>query len=502
MQRKLIRSALTHLLYAAHAAAAISSFQVWEVRPATGSDLNGGGFDASVSSPGTDYSQQGSPQVTFNGSTITATAAGVTATIVIAGTQLRQLTLETPCKLQVGQDLQLGFYTITAAAEASGGGATWTLDRNCTTGAASAMVGRMGGAVATLGKLFNTSASPPNAVVSGNSVWLNGTLNIAQTIWIDSFSGGGDTRTVISGYGVTRGDGIQQTIVNAINSANTLAFQSSTGVQISNIAFINTAGTPAAGIFFNYQPSTFVTLQNVLISGATVGIDGTSGTYCNNLFLFDVEIKSGSSIGLQNGGQTFVFGSWVHGNGGDGIKMTSNEDGALYAYATVSSANTGVGFNDTSSSSAKFFELIDSVAYGNTSDGIRVASGSGIQSLVSVNTISYGNGGFGLNFPSVPTANTPLNVMLQYNNAFGSNTSGARNSGAPPGVSDITLTANPFVSVSTGNFALNSTAGGGAALYSAGFPGVMPGGTGYAAVGALQPAASSGGGQHGYPIVQ
>ena len=63
------------------------------------------------------------------------------------------------------------------------------------------------------------------------------------------------------------------------------------------------------------------------------------------------------------------------------------------------------------------------------------------------------------------------------------------------------LTASPYVSVGT-NFALNSTAGGGAALYSAGFPGVMPGGTGYAAVGALQPAASSGGGQHGYPIVQ
>ncbi len=31
---------------------------VWEVRPTAGSDLNGGFFDPSVTSPGTDYSQQ------------------------------------------------------------------------------------------------------------------------------------------------------------------------------------------------------------------------------------------------------------------------------------------------------------------------------------------------------------------------------------------------------------------------------------------------------------
>ena len=40
----------------------VASTGVWEVRPGVGSDSNGGGFDPSVASPGTDYSQQNSAQ--------------------------------------------------------------------------------------------------------------------------------------------------------------------------------------------------------------------------------------------------------------------------------------------------------------------------------------------------------------------------------------------------------------------------------------------------------
>ena len=39
---------------------ALSASTVWEVRPATGSDNNGGGFVTGAS--GTDYSQQGTAQ--------------------------------------------------------------------------------------------------------------------------------------------------------------------------------------------------------------------------------------------------------------------------------------------------------------------------------------------------------------------------------------------------------------------------------------------------------
>ena len=43
---------------------ALSAGVVWEVRT-TGDDTNGGGFDSTVTSPGTDYSQQTAAQITY-----------------------------------------------------------------------------------------------------------------------------------------------------------------------------------------------------------------------------------------------------------------------------------------------------------------------------------------------------------------------------------------------------------------------------------------------------
>lgn len=64
-------------------------------------------------------------------------------------------------------------------------------------------------------------------------------------------------------------------------------------------------------------------------------------------------------------------------------------------------------------------------------------------------------------------------------------------------VYDVTLTASPFVDAANKNFALNATAGGGAAVKGVGTPGTIPGvtGTGYPDLGAFQsqaPAASTG----------
>jgi hypothetical protein len=51
----------------------------------------------------------------------------------------------------------------------------------------------------------------------------------------------------------------------------------------------------------------------------------------------------------------------------------------------------------------------------------------------------------------------------------------------------VTLSVDPFVAGGSNNFALNNTAGGGAAVRGLGFPGVLSvGGTGYVDMGALQ----------------
>jgi len=83
-------------------------------------------------------------------------------------------------------------------------------------------------------------------------------------------------------------------------------------------------------------------------------------------------------------------------------------------------------------------------------------------------------------------------------NAFGAN--GGNYSSWNGSFGDVSLTANPFTSAGTGDYSLNSTAGGGAACKGAGFPGVFPGGlsTGHADIGAVQ---SGGGGSVGGMLV-
>src|SRR5258708_8614207 len=113
---------------------ALTASAVWEVRT-TGDDTQGGHFDSSVTSPGTDYSQQASAQVVFDGVTIAATTAGVTATIVITGYTVATGDVGNGLNITGGVNFTTGRYTITAVNTGTG---TWTLDRNATSGAASA----------------------------------------------------------------------------------------------------------------------------------------------------------------------------------------------------------------------------------------------------------------------------------------------------------------------------------------------------------------------------
>src|SRR5579871_4394288 len=106
---------------------------VWQIDGAgPGSDNNGGGFDSSVTSPGTDYSQSTSPHVAFNGSSITATTSGSSATITLSGYTVASTDNGNVLQILSGTNFTAGFYTITSV---NTGSNTWTLDRTCTSGA-------------------------------------------------------------------------------------------------------------------------------------------------------------------------------------------------------------------------------------------------------------------------------------------------------------------------------------------------------------------------------
>ena len=78
------------------------------------------------------------------------------------------------------------------------------------------------------------------------------------------------------------------------------------------------------------------------------------------------------------------------------------------------------------------------------------------------------NGGYGINGSSGVTEND--RDLFDYN-AFRNNTSGEMNN-LSNGPNDVTLTAPPFNNPNIADFALNDTAGGGAACKAVGFPGI------------------------------
>ena len=121
--------------------------------------------------------------------------------------------------------------------------------------------------------------------------------------------------------------------------------------------------------------------------------------------------------------------------------------------------------------------------------------GAGSEAIIASNNIFYG-GTYGVRL----VGGTPT-IAMALNNAYG-NLSVANyvNFFAALNGADVALSASPYTSPGTGNFALNGTAGGGAALKAAGFPGIAPFGTGYGSIGALQPsqAVIASGGPHAF----
>lgn len=144
---------------------AVNATAIWRVRP-SGNNANGGGFDPGIASPGTDRSQQDAAFATFNGGAITATTAGVTNVITLVGYTATAADIANCLHITGGTNFLTGWYFITAQ-----GGTTWTLDRNCTSGAGAAMTGNMGGGWADF---WTNTTGAAAIIVPGNIIYILG----------------------------------------------------------------------------------------------------------------------------------------------------------------------------------------------------------------------------------------------------------------------------------------------------------------------------------------
>ena len=457
--------------------ASLPAATTWEVRASVGSDNNGGCFI--TGSTGTDFSQQNSAQYTF---TDLVLVTGTTATSVshsfVAGD------VGNCIHITAGTGFTAGFYQIVSVAAG-----VLTADRSMGTGASTGGTYAVGGALAVIATA-NTSAT------ANNTVYMKATASYVVTSTMTASQGNGANGSPpfqFIGYTTTRTDNGRITWTTATNSTDIIDFNAATGYSFFNINFTNTAGTPAAALSAaSGNNSGGIYIENCSFSGFTNAILGNFSLVFAfaEITLVNSEVKNSTSHGIFNSGPVGCLGCYIHNNAGDGIRVAGSvpHGGPVMLINSIVANNTGNGYTNNNATgqlgSYVWLVTVDSAFYKNTGDGV-TASGGG-QSVQTWNTIYYGNGGWGINLPNPPQ------FFTSKTSGYGSNTSGNLNN-YPAGVGDVTLSADPFVSGAGNNFALNSTAGGGAALKAVGYPGVLTiGGTGFTDIGPLQSAAGGG----------
>jgi hypothetical protein len=271
---------------------------------------------------------------------------------------------------------------------------------------------------------------------------------------------------------------------------------------ISHLVFRCSAATPGEGVRpvgFSNGGVTEMMLYDVLLDGWNNGIADTdtgNNVQVSGLALDRVEIKNCIRDGANiiNKGAAFSD-CYIHTNntGGAGNAGLYSASGFLIASNCVFDGNKGCNVLCGSASSGNFVNSFINCVFSNAvsvaSNGNGLSFGSnGGGSMVIKNCIMFGNVGWGV------AGTSPLDVLVNLNNAYGGNGIGNRQT-IPAGANDVTLTANPFASAT--DFALNSTAGGGAACKHAGAPQTLLSATATAPdVGAVQggSGAAAGGG--------
>ncbi len=475
---------LTFALVSYHnsASAAIPSLAVWEVRPATGNDNNGGCFIPGSS--GTDWSQQNSPQYALTG--VTSSGAGNTVLSASAAADM----VGNCTHVISGTNFNTGFFEVQSVVV----GVSITFSTNLTgqsitSGVGAAGVLNIGGAIAKLTTGLNQYSTGSPSSPCGPTFWFTGT-DTETTSWNPSTGCGAANGTpfAVIGYGSSRGDGVRATWTTATNSTPLIILgnNSPTGFLFENISFTNTAGT-SSNVLNTTSGSLVhgIMFQNCKMSGFTTAIDATANQGVEQLWLQKVEITASSSHALNLVTSAWVLDSYIHDNTGNGMLVSgAAQTGMFVVKNSVFYKNLNHIYNQNTQGlnavSHPVFTLINNDFSDATNDGFK--NDASTQNVGWVyNNIWYNNANLDIEY-----VNNPPIFSVSLNNAMSGSVSHW------PGGIQVVLTADPFNGRTTGDFTLNNAAGGGALCKSSGFPGNTGlYGTGFATIGALQPSAGA-----------
>ncbi len=480
----------------------LNASQQWWIRT-DGDESNGGGYDATVSGAGTNYSDQAAAQLSLtdlaclNNTTLTSATGGFTTAMI--GNVIR---------IASGTNFTPGYYMVTARASTN----SVTLDSNPTNGSnASAGVGKLGGAWATF---LNLAASSTGGVVTGTVIAPlapGHTINVRGTGSLD-----GATDYDFSSFG----GGIQDWPSGGTSSDGATVPVYVTGYNGRPNIGIDTRFNRGGGIVWRHLKFTMLAVSNfdqgdgVLFCGNPVGLENFGAAIYDCIFDqngFDTPLLHGGYIirgcifknsgstaaGSKHAIKTEFDGSafWWPAQIIEGNVFQDLRCGALWAYRIPIIFNRNIVKNCHGADGAvnyaglhqDVFKFDGNVFYGGASDGIKAYSTGGRQSALTytdiTNSIFMNNGGYGINFVGQVDP-----MLFGRSNAFYGNTSGQCSVSMANIEGTVTLTGDPFTNAAGGDFSLNNTTGAGAACRAAGFPSLMPDGvnTSYLDIGPLQ----------------
>lgn len=446
----------------------------WEIQTG-GDDLNGGGFVTSAT--GVNYSLVAGKRVaTGTNDSVTNAVTNGTTTITSATANFTSDIVGNVIYVQGGTGAVVAArYRVVSRTSAT----AIVVDRTTGLTAGTGVTLNVGGALASIGIAFSGTATIP---VAGNKFYIKaGTYSITSAS--TNISGGcvtSSTQFYIKGYQTTREDLGTPPLLQAsgISTFTVFALSSTAGAVIKNISVDGAGLTSSRG--FLITGGSYAYYCNALNCTNT----GFSSNSTNSFFIFCTATGCSSqpAINACNAYGCIAFSNTISG-------FLCSTAARIMLANCISYANSGAtsdGFQIT----ANLSSMINCVAYNNGRDGFRL----GNPQMYVLNCIAEGHAaGFG--FTHVSNDN---GLYLQSCAGFDNN-SGDVSLGTGQfcfNLDFVTGSASFFTTPGSGDFSLNTTAGGGAAARALGLPGVYPGGltTGFLDIGAAQHADPAGGG--------
>lgn len=426
-----MRAVLLLLIFSVtRVSAALLGTTVLEVRT-TGSDSNGGGWVPGTVG-GVDYSQSDTPIVSVGD----ATTAGTTTVVSSAANFPANCVGNLVCISGGTGALAPGWYQIITRSAPS----TITVDRTIA-GSNNAIL-KVGGA------LNHPSRAQILNGTLGMDIWVKaGTYNISSAgagVYGGRIQTGGSAANATrwEGYNTTRGD--IGTTVTSLTRPKFLADTLTTPSIFESLGNVTVIGIEADAASKAIAPFTCTSQTNYVNCVARNALSNngfTAGTAQRCL-----------AVSCGTGFQCYSIWACV------AVSCTSQ---GFYPYYNVTDSidnGSAIGFNLT----AEAVTAINCTAYGGNNFGFSLANTGATHcyNCVAVNRATKGFNGSG-------NRNNLLIRCAVYNNGSTHDTAAADIWQVD---NLITLTADPFVNAAAGNFALNTTAGGGAALRGLGYP--------------------------------